>query len=180
MRAVILVLAALLVASCATSPPKEYPQTHHLDLDQHLAMINGEQPASLPAPFDQPAEAGECTVVLMVSHARGALPLEFDISIVGEAASYDIWKAARIEEGISMFFGEPSKELAVRASRVCLVRVPSGDHSIVVKIHEEDAVETRESTALESGGVQLWAIMFSPMGTMVKQLDPKQLQALGE
>jgi hypothetical protein len=116
----------------------------------------------------------------MVSHARGALPLEFDLAVANDSVSYRIWTSERIEEGVSVLFGEPSKELAARASRLCLTRIPAGNYEIVARINEDDEVEKREQISVKSRETQVWAVVFSPMGTLVQHLKTDELSATGE
>jgi hypothetical protein len=164
MKSLMLAALALVVAGCVSSPPREYPVTQHLDI---AAM---QSASALPPPFDTYPESDESDVLIQVSHVRGALPLDFNVHIHNETVSYDVWAPGRIEEGVSIVFGEPNDELVAKASRVAITRVPKGTYTIVAQALDDDEDDKRETIELKGGRRQIWVVMFTPVGTFIGQV----------
>jgi hypothetical protein len=164
MKTVLIVAVVMLVAGCTTTPATEYPVKMYVsNMDESMTAP--------PAPFDKDPAGSESDVVLMVAHMRGALPLKFDCSLIDDSATHHVWQGETIEEGMSILFGEPTRELVIKACRVCMLRVPAGTYTIFARIDEEDSVGQQQEIELRSGDRQIWTVAFSPLGTVMQRVD---------
>jgi hypothetical protein len=163
-KALLVAVFTVMVAGCTTTPATEYPvKAYVTDMDASIT-----EP---PAPFDKKPAGGEGDIVLMVAHMRGALPLTFDFSLLDDKASHAVWQGETIEQGMSILFGEPTREVVIKACRVSMLRMPASTYTIVARIDEEEAVEARQQVDLRSGERQIWTVAFSPLGTVMQRAD---------